>query len=300
MGEELKQEQVPEELRDENLNLPTAQEPASQGTEQEPEPQEPEEQGGQEPQTQETGQEQKKDENYVPQSRFDEIYKKLKETERRIQAMEETKTPPITTETLIGDEIGKVNVKEILNLTEEQAKKLEEWYEQDPISAQAWVNQKVSDVRRQYEYLITTQERHKRELMRRHPDMYKVDEKTGQMVLDPNTPKGKIFAQIAEENPYLVNIPDGPKIAMIMMEERLKEMGGSEMEEKKDEKKVQTGEQKAQQSQAQSQPPKPKVPIVSSKPSVEGKKSTVKLTPEEKRVAAKFGMTEEEYIKYKG
>jgi len=303
MGKEDEKVEVPEELKnvgEEQEPSISAEEEEENAEQKEEEPSESEEQRGEEQEGEEeedgesTGEEGKEDkENMVPQSRFDEIYRRNKEYEERLKTLEEQESaPPITVDNIVGQEIGGVSVKEILALTPEQSEKLDEWYEKDPLSAQAWVNQKVSDKRRAYEHLVATQNRHKRSLMKAHPDMYKRDA-NGQLVFDPESPKGKIFNEIAEANRYLLDLPDGPKIARLMLEERL---GGKKMVKKSEEPDAQKEKTEAGKTAAEQKlKPKP----ISSKGTKTVKAAPTKLSPDEKRVAAKFHMSEEEYVKYK-
>jgi len=220
--------------------------------------------------------------NYVPQDRFDEVYAKQKRLERKLKLLEKTGTPSVP-----SYDIGEVNVKEVLGLTQQQSDKLDEWYEKDPLSAQAWVNDKIQEVKQQYKQFHTEFALNQQVLQEKHPDMFKINPATGQRELDLTTQKAQVFNRIAEENPYLLDSPQGPKVAMILMEEELGIRGGGKVN-------ANALIEKGKKAEAERIKRLANTPVVKTA-SAPKAPTSAKLTPAQKAVAAKAGLTEEEY-----
>ena len=222
--------------------------------------------------------------NFVPQERFDKVYGEQKRLERKVKLLERAGATPAP-----SYKIGEANVKEVLGLTQIQSDKLDEWVEKDPLSAQAWVNDQTQELRRQNRQFNADFASNQEILQEKHPDMYKLNPNTGKKdILDLATKKAQVFNQIADENPYLLDSPQGPKVAMMLMEEELGIRGGGKV-------KTEEAIEKGKQLEADRVKRLANTPVVKTT-SVPKTPASISLTPAQDRARIGGGLTKEEYI----
>lgn len=187
---------------------------------------------------------------------------------------------------------------EKLSLSADEKKKIEEGLAgEDPVPFIIDLAQRVLH----YEYgKMVTHQTAVSDLIKSHPDMF--DEKTGRYL--PDSPKGKLWEQIAQQHPEYAKSPNGVRLALDDLSDLLDQhpeiaKGKKKLakaEEGEEGTEGEEGEEKGAEGEEES--PRPHVGTGGRKPAP--KKPTGKgLTKDEEKVAARYGGSEA-YQKSKG
>lgn len=172
----------------------------------------------------------------IPQERFDEIYRKWKESE-------EARMYLLSENSLLKENVNSipnktVSVSQPVPLRERKEMTDEEWnvwFQENPREALRWEGNKIAEREReratqQVETISfrQAQAKSREKLVTTHSDMYLKDSSgqvkrnpDGMPLLDVTSEKVRIFEEIIQENPGLTKVESGPELAMIKMEKIL-------------------------------------------------------------------------------
>ena len=180
----------------------------------------------------------------VTQEAIDAIYKKLKETEEKLTKSEQEKVGLVTRVVALetgGKPKGTQTLKDIYN-EENMPQTEEDW---DELIAQYPTY--GTDLRRKYQdgekSFRDAQSNSAKRLRDKHPDMFMKD-KDGNfifnergIVFNPESEKAKVFQEIANKDPRILEIADGPEMVMALMEKRLQGQEEGALKEKIEQEK---------------------------------------------------------------
>ena len=193
----------------------------------------------------------------VTQEAINTIYKKFRETDEKLQKSEEEKVVLVTRIA----ELERGRPKPVIT----QPQSLKDRYNEEsfPETEEEWDELIAehptygTDLRQRYLGGISSfeqeQKKSAKKLQDKHPDMFLKDEngnlrydKNGLVLFDPISEKGKIFNEIAAEDPNILRVKNGPEMVMAAMEARMKGKEEGALKEKIEQEK----EEKEKQRQA--------------------------------------------------
>jgi len=228
----------------------------------------------------------------IPQGRFDEIYAKWKTAEEEKQASSD-EADRLRQENVYYRNLAS-NPTESVPATQPQADvSWNEKWEQDPEQAGKELARKeaqaVYQKQRQQEQFMNLKQSSVDKVKARHPDLFNSDGSVNRQ-----SPKFKMYDQVARENPEYINLRKGPELAMREMEDRIasqvKADEGDKIQQAKREGALEENQRSASASASyttSSTAPKDEVKEVS-------------LSDNEKRIASKLGMSATDYASAKG
>jgi len=156
-------------------------------------------------------------------------------------------------------------------------------------SSKEAVRQDLS-IEEQRKNFINTREKANRSVWEKYPEVLDVDEGTKKA---DEVPIAKALQEVYRQKPYLLEVADGPEVALELAERRL---GISESVRSAKEEGRKEGEERVTRATASSAISS----TASAGTSTTVTKSSRELSPDEKLVARKLGLTEEEYLSNTG
>lgn len=187
----------------------------------------------------------KKEELPLTQERFDEIYRKYREAEERVQRMQNEnisiQQENLSLRSAFDEQLNKPELK-VVQTSREQKKEMSDeewnqWFNENPGVAIDWRNKRTFEKERektqkqtQDQDFLTAQAQSRERLVEKHPDMYRKNTDGSVMrtsegipLLDVGSPKVAIFNEIVRKDPDLTKIKTGPEKAMYEMEKIMAE-----------------------------------------------------------------------------
>lgn len=230
--------------------------------------------------------EQKKETKPLTQEEFNKVYGEMKTAKEKEQAEKDKRlqlegelfklkqqAPPEPPTVPEGRQIPK------------SKEEWEDWNAEDPFAAQQWLSAQTYYQQTQQSNIQQAQNASRAKIRAKHPDMYDANGN-----FDIKTEKGRIFDRIASEDPNVLFLSNGPELVAARMELEMASKVRATAQ-------AQVDQEKAQQEAARQQKVEQAfVPTGGANPPVQAK---VDLSDQEKIIARKMRLSDEEYSKYK-
>jgi len=272
----------------------------------------------QQPQPGQQGQEQQQG---IPQGRFNEVYGKMRAAEEEATRVKQenvllkssimggmTPQPGIVQKQPAPSQAqGQQESRE--QKTEMSKQEWNDWNEEDPYAANEWLVKRRVEKEKQGIIANGQKQDFTRDKLasvdvvrQKHPDLFNADGS-----INATSEKFAVYNQVATEMPQLLDMSKGPELAMLEMERRIAAKGGLQVGQNKDtqnkdtqpntNQSFQQGVAAQQKTAANTQQGYTAAPTGQQ---AQQPQNQSPLRPDEKAVAAKFGISEDKYKQNKG